>query len=256
MKKSLLAGIVIVIIVIGAAGVYLLTQNQSASNTLVVGTNTPFPPFEYTLPNGTVTGFDMDVIRALAVNAGYSGITIKNLANFDDLVPALQSGQIDVIAAGMSITADRQTQVNFTGPYWQADQSILVLNSSSFRPQTMADLAGKTVGVQSGTTGESLAEDNNATLGTIKSYDTFLLAVLDLVNGKVSAVIVDSPVATAFTAQYPVTVSSTVHTGEQWGFAIKIGNTTLLNKLNSALASFEGSAQWNALIKQYFGTTD
>lgn len=255
MNKGLLAGIVIVIIIVAVGGVYLLTQKQTPSNMLVVGTNTPFPPFEYTLTNGSVTGFDMDVIRALAINSGYSGITIKNLASFDDLVPSLQSGQIDVIAAGMTITADRQTQVNFTNPYWEADQSILVLNSSSFRPQTMADLAGKTVGVQSGTTGESLAEQYNTTLGPIKSYDTFLLAVLDLVNGRVNAVIVDSPVATAFTSQYPVTVSSTVLTNETWGFAVKIGNTALLNKLNTALASFKGSAQWNALIEQYFGTS-
>ncbi|HVP23659.1 MAG TPA: basic amino acid ABC transporter substrate-binding protein [Conexivisphaerales archaeon] len=257
MKTSYILGIVLVVILVGAVGAYLLLNNNSgqcSGKCLVVGTNVPFPPFEYQLSNGTVTGFDMDVIRALAIQDGYNGITIKNFASFDSLIPALQQGQVDVVAAGMTITPDRQAQVNFTNPYWQADQSILVLNSSNSNPQSITDLAGKTVGVQTGTTGESLAEQYNTTLGPIKHYDTFLLAVLDLVNGKLDAVIVDSPVATAFTGQYSVRVASTVVTGEQWGFAVKIGNTSLLNGLNSALATFKGSTQWNALIKQYFGT--
>jgi polar amino acid transport system substrate-binding protein len=257
MKTSFIAAIIVIVVIVGAVGAYLLigtTPAQCSGKCLVVGTNVPFPPFEYQLSNGTIVGFDMSVIRALAVQSGYNGITIKNFESFDSLIPALQQGQVDVVAAGMTITPDRQTQVNFTNPYWEADQSILVLSSSNFNPQNMADLAGKTVGVQTGTTGESLAEEYNTTLGPIKHYDTFLLAVLDLVNGKVNAVIVDSPVATAFTSQYSVKVASTVVTGEEWGFAVKIGNTQLLNGLNTALTSFKGSSDWNALIKEYFGT--
>lgn len=253
MKTALAVAIIIIVVVAAIGGYYGYTQLFPPSkNTLVVGTNVPFPPFEYTLPNGTITGFDIETIRALAQNAGYSNIVVKNL-EFDSLIPALQQGQIDVIAAGMTILPDRAKLVNFTDPYWQADQSILVTSSSTFNPQTMADLNGKTVGVQIGTTGESLAEEYNTTI-TIKHYDTFLLAVLDLVNGRIDAVIVDSPVATAFTSQYEVKVTSTILTGETWGFAVKIGSTALLNSLNSALAGFKGSSAWDALLKKYFGT--
>lgn len=178
---------------------------------------------------------------------------MKDMA-FDSLITALQQGQIDVIAAGLTINAERQQQVNFTDPYWQADQSILIRSSSTWIPQGISDLAGKTVGVQTGTTGEGLADANNSTLGPIKRYDSFLLAVQDLLNGKLDAVIVDSPVAVAFTNQFQVKVASTVVTGEQWGFAVKIGNTALLNALNQALSQFKGSAQWNALISKYFGS--
>jgi polar amino acid transport system substrate-binding protein len=253
LKQALTVAIILIIVVAAVGGYYGYTQLYPSSKAdLVVGTNVPFPPFEYTLQNGTIVGFDIATIRALAQSAGYPNIVVKNL-EFDSLIPALQQGQIDAIAAGMTITSAREKQVNFTDPYWKADQSILVTSSSSFNPQKMTDLSGKTVGVQTGTTGESLAEEYNTTV-TIKHYDTFLLAVLDLVNGRLDAVIVDSPVAIAFTSQYAVKVSSTIATGEVWGFAVKIGNTSLLNKLDTALASYQGSAGWNASLRTYFGT--
>jgi len=252
MKTSVAAGIIIVILAIAAMGgyYYYSMQKPPEKKILVVGTNTPFPPFEYVDTSGVVTGFDIDVIRALAQRAGYADIEVKDMA-FDSLITALQQGQINVIAAGMTITPERQEQVSFTDPYWEADQSILV-RQDSFNPQGIADLAGKTVGVQTGTTGEILANENNATLGEIKHYDTFLLAVLDLQNGRVDAVIVDSPVAVAFTKQYPVRVASTVKTGEQWGFAVKKDDTTLLTELNAALKEFKGSPEWDALIVKYW----
>ena len=252
MKSSLVVGVIIVLLLAIGGGYYFYTQSAQPTpkKLLVVGTNTPFPPFEY-VENNVVTGFDIEVIRALAQKAGYDDITVKDLP-FDSLITALQQGQIDVIAAGMTITPEREQQVDFTNSYWEADQSILV-KQGTFNPQGIADLAGKTVGVQTGTTGANLADENNSTLGPIKKYDTFLLAVLDLVNGRVDAVIVDSPVAVAFTGQYPVDVSTTIKTEEHWGFAVKKGNTTLLDPLNKALQEFKGSSEWNALIEKYFG---
>ncbi len=252
MKMNVAAGIIVVILAIAAiGGYYYYMQKPPEKKILVVGTNTPFPPFEY-VENGVVTGFDIEVIRALAQKAGYDDIEVKDMA-FDSLITALQQGQIDAIAAGMTITPERQEQVSFTDPYWEADQSILV-TQDSFNPQGIADLAGKTVGVQTGTTGAILAEENNATLREIKYYDTFLLAVLDLTNGRVDAVIVDSPVAVAFTKQYSVHVASTVTTGEQWGFAVRKDDATLLASLNGAMQEFKGSTEWDALIVKYFGS--
>jgi polar amino acid transport system substrate-binding protein len=255
MKNTLAVGIIAIIVIAAVAGYYGYTQLYPPSKgTLNVGTNVPFPPFEYTAPNGTIVGFDISTISALARSAGYTNIQVTNM-EFDSLIPALQQGKVDVVAAGMTITPDREKLVNFTNPYWNADQSILVTSSSTFNPQSMTDLSGKTVGVQTGTTGESLAEEYNTTV-SIRHYDTFLLAVLDLVNGRIDAVVVDSPVATAFTALYPVKVSTTIVTGEVWGFAVKAGNSELLNSLNQAMATFKGSTQWNNLLKEYFGTNE
>jgi polar amino acid transport system substrate-binding protein len=252
LKTSVVAGIIIVILAIAAIGGYYYSSMQKPpeKKILIVGTNTPFPPFEY-VENGTITGFDIDVIRALAQRAGYDNIEVKDMS-FDSLITALQQGQIDAIAAGMTITPERLQQVNFTDPYWEADQSILVRQDAKFNPQGIADLKGKIVGVQTGTTGEILANENNATFKEIKHYDTFLLAVLDLTNGRVNAVIVDSPVAVAFTKQYPVMVSSTVKTGEEWGFAVRKSDTVLLAKLDAALKDFKISSEWDALILKYW----
>jgi polar amino acid transport system substrate-binding protein len=253
MKNSVAAGIIVILAIAAIGGYYYYSvQKPAEKKMLVVGTNTPFPPFEYVDENGAVTGFDIEVIRALAQRAGYDDIEVKDMA-FDSLITALQQGQIDAIAAGMTITPERQGQVGFTDPYWEADQSILVLQDS-FNPQGTADLAGKVVGVQTGTTGAMLAEENNATLGEIKYYDTFLLAVLDLQNGRIDAVIVDSPVAVAFTKQYQVHVASTITTGEQWGFAVRKEDMALQSSLNAALREFKGSPEWEELIVKYFGT--
>ncbi|HUO42494.1 MAG TPA: ABC transporter permease subunit [Methylomirabilota bacterium] len=250
MRTRHLLLITILILAVAAGYYHYAKSTQRPARMLVVGTNTPFPPFEY-VANGTVTGFDIDAINAIAIKAGYDGITVNDMP-FDSLILALQEGQIDVIASGMTITPARQQQVDFTLPYWEADQTILVRKGGGFNPQDMTDLAGKTIGVQTGTTGAYLAEEDNASLGPIKDHDTFLYAVLDLVNGRVDAVLVDSPVAPAFTSQYPVVASATIRTGEQYGFAVRKGNTVLLNALNSALQKFKGSPDWDVLLTKYF----
>ena len=253
MKTRHLIGAVAILILAVATGYYHFAQStQPPGKMLEVGTNTPFPPFEY-VANNTVTGFDIDAINEVAIRAGYSGITVNDMP-FDSLILALQEGQIDVIAAAMTITPDRQQQVDFTLPYWEADQAILVRKGSGFNPQNMSDLAGKTIGVQTGTTGDYLAQQYNTSLGPIKEHDTFLYAVLDLVNGRVDAVLVDSPVAAAFTNQYPVVESAIIKTGEQYGFAVRKGNAQLLNALNAALQQFKGSPEWNILLAKYFST--
>ncbi|HYW02162.1 MAG TPA: basic amino acid ABC transporter substrate-binding protein, partial [Candidatus Acidoferrum sp.] len=253
MRTRHLFGVVAILILAVATGYYHYAQStQPPGKMLEVGTNTPFPPFEY-VANNTVTGFDIDAINAVAIRAGYSGITVNDMP-FDSLILALQEGQIGVIAAAMTITSDRQQQVDFTLPYWEADQAILVRKGGEFNPQNMSDLAGKTIGVQTGTTGDYLAQEYSVSLGPIKEHDTFLYAVLDLVNGRVDAVLVDSPVAAAFTSQYPVVESAIIKTGEQYGFAVRKGNTQLLNALNTALKEFKDSPEWNTLLAKYFST--
>lgn len=178
--------------------------------------------------------------------------------DFDALIPALKQGKIDVIAAGMTITEKRKQEVDFTIPYWNADQAILVRADSDFRPKGPDELAGKEVGVQTGTTGEYYISDYKNKTGInieIKSYSSFVLAVQDLINGKIDAVIVDTPVASMFEKQYNVVISAVIKTGEQYGFAVRKGETELLNKLNQALKEFMNSTEWNKLVQKYFGSS-
>jgi polar amino acid transport system substrate-binding protein len=250
--------IVAVAVIIVAAGLayYFTAARAPAKEYLVVGTSPDFPPFEYIDEAGNVVGFDIDLIRLLAQRAGYKDIRIVTM-DFDSLIPALTQGKIDVIAAGMTITEERKKVVDFTDPYWEADQAILVRRDSGFTPKSVDDLEGKIVGVQTGTTGadyvKSYAEEHGIQL-TVKEYSSFVLAVQDLVNGRVDAVVVDSPVAKMFEQKYPVTIAAIIKTGEQYGFAVRKGNTMLLQALNQALHEVKNSPEWNELIEKYFGS--
>ena len=126
--------------------------NAIARDVLRVGTEPTFAPFEY-LDSATKTyaGYDMDLIRAVADKAGYD-VEIINMG-FDALIPALSSGTIDVIAAGVSITEERAKRVDFTTPYYTTGLSILVRKTDAGTLKTMKDLEGKRIAVQIGTTG-------------------------------------------------------------------------------------------------------
>jgi len=247
---------VIVVIVIAGLAYYFATSQAPTKEYLVVGTSPDFPPFEYIDEEGNVVGFDIDLILLLAQKAGYKDIKIVTM-DFDSLIPALTQGKIDVIASGMTITEERKKVVDFTDPYWEADQAILVREDSGFMPKSIDDLNGKTVGVQTGTTGadyvKSYAEEHGLNIN-VKEYSSFVLAVQDLVNGRIDAVVVDSPVAKMFEQKYPVTIATIIKTGEQYGFAVRKGETELLQALNKALHEVKNSPEWNKLIEKYFGS--
>ena len=131
--------------------------NAVARDVLRVGTEPTFAPFEF-LDSATKTyaGYDMDLIRAVADKAGYD-VEIINMG-FDALIPALSSGTIDVIAAGVSITEERAKRVDFTTPYYTTGLSILVQKKNAGTLKTMKDLEGKRIAVQIGTTGAEKAK--------------------------------------------------------------------------------------------------
>ncbi len=268
-QTPIIIGIIILIIIIAVAAYYATqkpaqTTTQASSPTttstaelklLRVGTSPDFPPFEYVAKNGSIVGFDIDLIRLLAKKIGYDDIEIVTM-DFDALIPALKQGKFDVIAAGMTITPEREKEVSFTKPYWNANQAILVRKDSNFRPKSLDDLAGKTVGVQTGTTGEYYVEDYINKTGInieVKTYSSYVLAVQDLVNGRIDTVVVDTPVAKMFEKQYPVIVSGIIETGEKYGFAVRKDNTKLLNELNKALEQIMNSPEWEKLVEKYFG---
>ncbi len=220
---------------------------------LIVGTSPDFPPFEYVAKNGSIVGFDIDLIRLLAHKIGYKGIKIVSM-DFDSLIPALLHGKIDVIAAGMSITPQREKVVAFTIPYWHADQAVLIRANSKWVPKSLEDLKGKTVGVETGTTGAEYIKKYASKLGiNVKEYSSFVLAVQDLVNGRIDAVVLDSPVAKMFTSKYPVKIAFIIHTGEVYGFAVRKSDVKLLHALDQALKEVLNSTAYKKLVEKYFG---
>jgi ABC-type amino acid transport substrate-binding protein len=122
-------------------------SEPAAKNVVVVGTEPTFPPFESKDEKGNFVGFDIDMLRAIGAKAGFE-VEFKDLP-FDSLIPALNSGQIDAIAAGMSITEDRKKAVDFSEPYFNAGLSLAVQKANA-TIKSSADLKGKRAAVQQG----------------------------------------------------------------------------------------------------------
>uniref|UniRef100_A0A832I897 Basic amino acid ABC transporter substrate-binding protein n=1 Tax=Pseudothermotoga hypogea TaxID=57487 RepID=A0A832I897_9THEM len=232
--------------------VLLLVSFVLFARTVTVGTSADFPPFEY-IENGQFVGFDMDLMREIAKIAGFELKFVD--MSFDSLIPALRAGQIDVAAAAMTITDERKMVVDFSMPYWTADQSIIVKADSDL---TITVLFGKyRIGVQTGTTGDLWCTENLVEKGllperNLKRYDTFILALSDLLNGNIDAIVLDSPVANRFAATKPVKVVGIIVTGEQYGIAVRKGNKELLDKINQALKTLIETGKINELIDKYF----
>ena len=233
-------------------GLMMVFSTMVMADTYVVGTSAGFPPFEY-VENGEVTGFDIDLMKEIGKLKGFD-VEVKDLS-FDALIAALKTGNIDVVAAGMTITEEREEVVDFSIPYYSANQAIIVKEGSE---NDLSVLFGKNdIGVQTGTTGdlwvtESL-KDKGILTGAVKHYDTFVLVINDLVNGNTDGVVLDTPVAERFTELKPVTIVAEIITGEEYGIAVDEGNEELLTMINEGIEKLRNNGTMDQLIDKYFG---
>ncbi len=255
-KSNLVAvGFIVLVLAmaVGASGC-ISSAGTSSEKVLVVGTSADFPPFEYKNPKtGNITGFDISLIKLIAKKIGYSKVKIVDMS-FDSLIPALQAGKVDVVIAGMTITPQREKVVDFSIPYWTADQAVIVRKNSNIQINSIKDLYGKVIGVETGTTGAIYVKDHVGKNATIKEYSTYVAALEALLNGQVNVVVLDSPVAKMFVHKYPVKIVYTIQTNEHYGIAVRKGNTKLLNEINQALRQIMNSPEWEKLVNEYFGS--
>ncbi len=221
---------------------------------VIVGTEPTFPPFEYLdKSTGDIVGFDIDLIKAIATDQGFQ-VEIKNLG-FDGLVPALESQSIDLVASGMTITAQRQEVVNFSDAYINAGLALAVSENEA-NIASVDDLQGKKVGAQIGTTGAIKSKElkDAGKVASVVLYNTIDMAMLDLINGGVDAVINDLPVTKVYIARQPgkVKMIGETLTSESYGFAISKQNDELLQKVNKGLDNLRKSGEYDKLLKKYF----
>lgn len=225
-----------------------------AAKTLIVGTEPTFPPFEMTNEKtGEIIGFDIDLIKKIAENQGFK-VEIQSIG-FDGLVPALQSGQIDIVASGMTITEARLEEVAFSDAYITAGLALAVLEKNE-TITSVEDLQGLTVGVQIGSTSSVEAEKLLAQgiLKEVKTYDTVDVVMLELVNGGIDAVFNDLPVTIAYIAKQPGTIKIVGEplTSESYGFAVRKDDKDLVAKINAGLAELKKSGYYDELTQEYF----
>ncbi len=219
---------------------------------LTVCSDAPYEPFEYQAEDKTWTGFDMDIMRNIAeANKLELSVTVQP---FDGIWLAPAAGTCDVVASSLTITEERAQKADFTDGYFDSFQSLLVRNADKDTLNTIESLAGKTVAVQTGTTGEEYAKAN-APKAKIKSFDDASAMFLALESNQVDAVLQDFPI-NAFRAvkQGTSTVSVKFNTeAEQYGFAVAKGNVALLKILNAGLAELKAGDGYDTIYAKYFG---
>lgn len=227
------------------------------SETIIPGTASGFPPFEYyeSEDEENLVGFDIDLAEAIIDEAGYEVGTWQDI-EFDTLITSLQQEEIDFIAAAMSITPDRDENIDFTDPYYEAGQAVLVREGGQFDPSSFEDMAGRRVAAQSGTTGESLVQSELIDTGLIdeddyRGLDNYTLAIEDLENEAVDAVVVDIPVAEQFEDSRDVEIAFRHETGEQFGFGMREGDDRI-EDMNEALATLMEDGTYDDLVAEWF----
>ena len=224
-----------------------------AKKELIVGTEPAFAPFEFQKENSKeFIGFVMDLIRAISKQMGYEKCTIQGMG-FDALIPALDAKNIDVAIAGMTITDERAKKVNFSKPYYKSGLAIVV-NKDNNTINDVADLKGKRIAVQIGTTGAMEAEKIEG--AKITSFNTNGEACLELKNKAVDAVIGDLPVEAYFLQQggkeFAKIVGKTL-SSEHYGIAVAKSNTALAKDVDKALDTLKQNGEYDKLYKKWFG---
>ena len=242
LSVSLLAGC-------GASGNSANGSAALSDGVLTVGTNAEFPPFEYVGDDGEPDGFDIALINAIGEKLGVK-VEVENM-EFDSLVSSIGS-KTDVAIAGITVTEERKQSVDFSDPYFDAVQHVLIPADSAIA--SYEDLEGKTIGCQLGTTGDFIIEEIEG--ATDQQYNKPVDAVNDLINGRLDAVIVDSNPASVFVANYPDKIRDL--DGEDFGFeaeqyaiAMPKGDKGLADAINKAIKELKADGTFDALVKKY-----
>lgn len=220
----------------------------------VVGTDAAYAPFESQNEKGEIVGFDIDVVKAAAAKAGIE-VKFTNTP-WEGIFNALGQGDRDLVASAVTITEERKQTMDFTDPYFDAVQLIAVKEGSKIAK--FADLKKLKVGVQTGTTGdEAVSKLLGKTNTNIKRFESTPLALKELESGGVDAVVADNGVVVHYVANNPnskfKTVSDKEFVPEQYGIALKKGNTELQAKLNKGLADIKADGTYDKIYTQYFG---
>ena len=215
--------------------------------TLTMGTNAAFPPYEFMDENNNVVGIDAEIAAAVAEKIGMK-LEIKDMA-FESLITAVSSGAVDIVLAGMTVTEERKESVNFTDSYATGVQVVIVTEDSAIA--TIDDLAGKKIGVQTGTTGDIYCAGDYGE-DAVARYDNGALAVAALQNGQVDCVVIDNEPAKAFVeANEGLKLLDTEYITEDYAAAIAKDNTELLDKVNAALAELKADGTLDEIIGKY-----
>jgi polar amino acid transport system substrate-binding protein len=261
MKKSPLsiplAALVACAVAVFAAGCGSSNDNtgggggNSAGETLTVGSDVPYPPFEEFGKSKTeFKGFDIELVEAIAKKIGRSP-EFKD-TSFDTIFRDLAQGKFDMVASATTITDEREETVDFTNPYYLPSAQSIVVKKGNSDLKTDKDLEGLVVGVQQGTTGEEYVEEEIKTK-ELRTYPQGPDTIPALKAGTIDAVVIDRPVAeNIIAADSDLEISGGIETEEQYGFVVQQGDEELLNELNDGLKEVIDSGEYKTIYTKWF----
>ena len=236
----------------GAAPAASKPAASAAKKVIRAGMDAAYPPFGFQdMDKKEYMGFDVDIIKAIGKEEGFD-VEVRNV-NFDGLIPALQSGDLDVAINDITITEDRKKSVDFSKRYYIAGLGVVV-KSDNNSIQKKEDLSGKTLGVTIGSTGEEAARKIEG--ANVRVYSTLSDAFLDLKQGAVDCVVNDIPTNeyyVATTSDKSVKTAPVALTEEDLGIAVKKGNKELLTKIDDGLAKMKKNGEFAKIYKKWFG---
>ena len=230
-------------------------DKEDSDKKIVVGTNAEFAPFEYINDDGEIDGFDIALMKAICKDIGYE-VEFRNM-EFKSLTASLKTKALDAVIAGMTITDERKQSVDFSKSYYNASQSIIVSTDSEI--SSLYDLNGARIAVQEGTTGDLLvtvSDDNEIITDkntVVKRFKKGSDAVLELNNGGVDAVVIDSSPAEKFVSinSEKLKIVKDETSMEEYGIAVSKGNTKLVNKINKGLDNVIEDGTFDELVDRY-----
>ncbi len=229
------------------------TSKEAPQKVLKVGSETTFPPFEFT-ENDKYVGFDIDLSEAIAKQMGYK-MEFKSMG-FDALIPALRAGDIDMIAAGLDPTEERKKVVNFSDVYFENNGFALIVHKNNDSIKKYADLEGKKIGAQIGTSPVDIAKAIPNT--TTKEVDSNSQLFMELTTGTVDAVILDNAVAMYYLKQgadKDLKIVDLKKDGPGMALAVSKEKPELLKEVNKALAELKKNGEYDKIYKKWFGNT-
>jgi len=231
-----------------ANGVTLVKAGQ-----LTTCTHLPYPPFQSEI-DGKVQGFDVSLIDLVAKDLGVKQKIVDTPFENFKTGAFLNSEQCDLAAAGMTITEERKKNVDFSDPYFDATQAVLVDKKSGINSLADVKAKGKKLGAQAQTTGEDYAKKQGFDPVSFESSDAVLSG---LRSGQVQAVVIDYPVVQGWLKDKAnadaFKVVDNLNTGEQYGFTVKKGNTKLLAAINKAIADAKADGTYKELYEKWIG---
>ncbi len=228
----------------------VLTAAAAMAETLTMGTNAAFPPYEF-YDGDVIVGIDAEIAAAIAEKLGME-LEIVDM-DFSAIIPAVTTGKVMIGMAGMTVTPERLQNVNFSDTYAIGIQAIIVKEGS---PITSVDDLGAEgaeylVGVQASTTGDIYCTDDFGE-ERVKRFKNGPDAVLALLNGSVDCVIIDNEPAKSFVeANEGLMILETAYAEEEYAIAMALENTELLDKINTALEELKAEGKLDEIVSKY-----